>query len=72
MSANNYLLIREVELPDKSIKYIVLDTDAESNSGGFFIKDEPFNSLREAIKAAQDYMSENIVEYGISFDLEEK
>lgn len=60
MSANNYLLIEKV-----GDKYYVNNVDADGG-GGFRVRDEGFNSLKEATKFAQDNLT--YVEYGIEFD----
>ena len=59
MSANNYLLIEKIDG-----KYRLSDIDADG-SGGFFISDDLFDSLEEAVKAANEYMKTEPVEYGL-------
>ena len=59
MSANNELLIEKYKNG-----FMVSDVDVEG-CGGFFIQDEPFATLEEAIEAANEYMKNNEVEYGL-------
>jgi len=63
MSANNELLIQKI-----GNKYSVSDIDIEVGEG-FFISDNHFDTLEEAIKAAQKYQQENEVEYGLNFNM---
>ena len=62
MSANNFLLITKT----KDGKYRVSNVDADG-SGGFYISVKAYRTLRMAIMAAEDYASENEVEYGVKF-----
>jgi hypothetical protein len=65
MSANNYLLITE-----EKDSWTVEENDADTGNGTVL---ESFKTLKKAVKFAQKYLYENIVEYGIHFKfLEEK
>ena len=59
MSANDYLEICKV-----GKEYVILHKDADTCEG-YEIK--RLTSLKKAIKWAQDYSYENLVEYGIQF-----
>ena len=63
MSANNELLIEKI-----GDKYSVSEVDVDAG-GGFFITDNHFKTLEEAIKAANSYMEENEVEYGLNINI---
>lgn len=63
MSANNQILIKKVEG-----KWRATDEDVDCD-GGHFISDEPFETLEEAIKAANDYRDGGEVEYGLKIIL---
>ena len=65
MSANNYLLIKEY----RKNRFRIEDKDVETGSGFSIHPLYTIKRLREAIQIAQDYMKEEIVEYGISFKL---
>ena len=62
MSADNYLLIHR---PGK--KYLVEDCMSENRYGSLVGAED---TLEEAIKKANKYMKENIVEYGLKIDIE--
>ena len=67
MSANNYLLIKENK---EHPKYEVWHGDADC--GIDFSEDRPldtYDTLEEAVKFANLYENEEVVEYGIHFDL---
>lgn len=64
MSANNFLLITE-----EKNKWVVEQRDADTGSG---YEMKSFKTLEEAIKFAQEYMEEEIVEYGIHFNFKNK
>lgn len=65
MSSNNELRIEKYKTG-----WMVSDNDADC-SGGHFIQDESFQTLEDAIGAANKYQSENEVEYGLNIILEE-
>lgn len=60
MSANNQIIIQKL-----GEKYSVSEIDVDCG-GGYFITDDHFETLEEAIKAANKYMEENEVEYGLN------
>ena len=62
MSADNGLIVR---LDDE--RYKVIEYDASS---GHEWQLTTFRTLEQAVKYAQTFQTENVVEYGISFDLE--
>ena len=63
MSANNQLLIEKIKG-----KFRVSDVDIEG-SGGYFITDKLFNTLEEAIKAANEFQNTHEVEYGLEIKI---
>jgi hypothetical protein len=66
MSADN-----QVRIIEKNGEYFIRDCfiEDDTSSGGLIGKT---NNLREAIAMAQEYMSHEIVEYGMSIRLENK
>lgn len=68
MSANNELVISKL---DDGLWYVddcdIDDIDAE---GGHFINDKGYRTLENAIKAANKYMEDNLVEYGLRIELD--
>lgn len=73
MSANNFLKIRAVELVEQNKDgfkehFVVEDCDMET-WGGFEVGQSA--TLLGAIKIANDYMVENIVEYGLHIDIDD-
>ena len=65
MSANNMVMIYKSKQHDN---WIVADVcvEAEDTDGAYTIGG--FKTLEEAIDSANEYMSENIVEYGLSIN----
>lgn len=61
MSANNYLFVQQV-----GDEYVLSERDADTNYGHPL---KTFSSLRRAINFAEKYQQENIVEYGLSFNI---
>ena len=60
MSANNYLTIQKSTTLKNS--YDVFEKDADTGRGNAIFE---HLTKEEAIKKAQEYMKENVVEYGI-------
>lgn len=61
MSANNELLIQKYK-----DGYRVSDID---EMGGHFIQDKPVKTLEEAVRLANKYLEDNVVEYGLRIEL---
>lgn len=59
MSANNQLVIKK-----RGENWTVSDIDAETRKG-FLISDMVYKNLKAAIRAANKYMADNEVEYGL-------
>ena len=66
MSANNYILIKE----NAKGKYVVTHRDADTNH--IFDTISLTRNLKTACEKATDFMSQEVVEYGISFDFYKK
>ena len=63
MSSNNQILIKKV-----GGKWQATDYDVDCG-GGHSISDEPFETLEEAIRAANNYKAGGGVEYGLKIVL---
>lgn len=63
MSANNCLRIGK--RPDGRFYVSCVDMD---HGKGYMVRDEGYLTLKEAHEAAEEYLQENEVEYGISID----
>jgi hypothetical protein len=63
MSANNQVVIKKIEG-----QFFFFDVDMDSWKFGDPENKTPFHSLRHVIRAAQDYIQENSVEYGLYID----
>ena len=61
MSSNNTVIITKREN-----KYVVEDIDVDTGIGYAIASEETFE---DAIKSANEYMEENIVEYGLEIKL---
>ncbi len=59
MSSNNQILIKQV-----GEKWQATDLDVDCG-GGKLVSDEPFETLEEAIDAANEYQAGREVEYGL-------
>ncbi len=63
MSANNYLYICR-----DGTKYLTEECDADTN-GAYSTPFSPTDTLEDAVRAANEYMKENEVEYGLRIDI---
>ena len=66
MSVDNQILIEKWRDGEG---WIVSDVQIEGQ-GGHLIRDLPFKTLEDAIRAANEYQESNIVEYGLRIKLE--
>ena len=67
MSANNFLQIEKTEQPNA--KYVLTERDADEGTEFLGFGREEYETLEEAIKAANEYQKENEVEYGLQINL---
>lgn len=65
MSANNFLYIYRTKTPGHPLFRI---EEKDADTGKTFNVVGGATELQDVIKLAQDYQSENEVEYGITFD----
>ena len=75
MSANNFLRVVETKKKFKLYECCadVVDDETEDELKKYGCSlIETFDTVDGAIKGAQEYMSENIVEYGVDFIFEQK
>lgn len=66
MSANNQLKIYKSE---KEMAWVIREIDVDTRQSYSSFKNQVFIDLEEAIKAANEYMKENEVEYGLDIKL---
>ena len=66
MSANNYLLIRDTDKPCGDYELSEHDADTGEQIGGGIVRN---GDLKALIQIATEEMKNNIVEYGLYFDI---
>jgi len=67
MSSNNAILVKKIG-PEIEVRDVCVDTYPNYPGSLICVVEESPHALQTAIRIAQKYMRENVVEYGITFE----